>query len=431
MAEVILTIENVSKLYRLGEMGTGTLSQDLKRWWHKVRGKEDPFSKIAVTNDRTSKANKADFVWALQDVSFEVKKGEVMGIVGRNGAGKSTLLKILSRTTAPTKGIIRGKGKIASLLEVGTGFHPELTGRDNIFLNGSILGMSKNEIKKKFDEIVDFAGVERYIDTPVKRYSSGMYVRLAFGVAAHLDPEILIVDEVLAVGDAEFQRKALGKMKDVTNKDGRTVLFVSHNMSAVKELCTSAIFLENGCVSQIGTSQEIVRRYLMNPIAISPETDFLNDFKNRREGGKVRFTKIVINNGDAFINPEAEIRISIEAKILKPVSAIYFSLLVRSPETGDPVSDTGMLEIKNTGEVGESFSFSMVLAPNVLRTGMYPLYFWIGKKAELAEENYPYDVVDYVYYLNITSDRSFDELGYDSTNPGGYFNIPFKVLKPT
>jgi lipopolysaccharide transport system ATP-binding protein len=263
MSEVVIRVEDVSKQYRLGDIGTGSLHHDVNRWWHRIRGKEDPYLKIGEENDRTKKGG-SEYVWALRDVNFEVKKGEVLGIIGRNGAGKSTLLKILSRTTMPTVGQIKIKGRIASLLEVGTGFHPELSGRDNIFLNGAILGMKKNEIKSKFDEIVDFAGVERYIDTPVKRYSSGMYIRLAFGVAAHLEPEILIVDEVLAVGDAEFQKKCLGKMKDVSDKDGRTVLFVSHNMIAVKSLCTKAMYMRNGGVVEMGETSQVINNYLAN-----------------------------------------------------------------------------------------------------------------------------------------------------------------------
>ncbi|MEO8413519.1 MAG: polysaccharide ABC transporter ATP-binding protein [Ginsengibacter sp.] len=261
MSDTIIKVENLSKQYRLGNVGLGSMSHDLNRWWSTVRGKEDPYLKIGEENDRTLKGS-SEYVWALRDINFEVKKGEVLGIIGRNGAGKSTLLKILSRTTTPTMGSVRIKGRVASLLEVGTGFHPELSGRENIFLNGAILGMSKQEIKNKFDEIVDFAGVERYIDTPVKRYSSGMYVRLAFGVAAHLEPEILIVDEVLAVGDAEFQKKALGKIKDVSGKDGRTVLFVSHNMTAMKQLCDSCILMSNGRASEKGEVDPIVNDYL-------------------------------------------------------------------------------------------------------------------------------------------------------------------------
>ncbi len=260
MSNIAIQVEDLSKMYRLGEIGTGTISHDLNRWWAKVRGKEDPFLKLGEENKRDLKGG--DYVWALRDVNFTVQQGEVLGIIGRNGAGKSTLLKLLSRVTAPTTGKIKAKGRIASLLEVGTGFHPELTGRENIFLNGAIMGMTKPEILRKFDEIVAFAGVERYIDTPVKRYSSGMYVRLAFAVAAHLEPEILIIDEVLAVGDAEFQNKCLGKMKDVSDKEGRTVLFVSHNMGAVKNLCTHALLMKDGMLRKEGTPPEIIDLYL-------------------------------------------------------------------------------------------------------------------------------------------------------------------------
>jgi lipopolysaccharide transport system ATP-binding protein len=264
MSDVVIKVENLGKQYRLGSVGTGTISHDLNRWWAKVRGKEDPFLKIGEANDRSKKGD-SDLVWALKDINFEVKQGEVLGIIGRNGAGKSTLLKILSRVTGPTTGDIKVKGRIASLLEVGTGFHPELTGRENIFLNGAILGMSKQEIKSKFDEIVDFSGVERYIDTPVKRYSSGMYVRLAFAVAAHLEPEILIVDEVLAVGDAEFQKKCIGKMKDVSGQ-GRTVLFVSHNMAAVNQLCNTGLVMQNGTLIKQGSIDEVIPFYMKNTL---------------------------------------------------------------------------------------------------------------------------------------------------------------------
>ena len=261
MDDIILMAENISKQYRLGLIGTGTLSHDLNRWFNKIRGKEDPFLKVGESNDRSTKSD-SDYVWALKSINFEVKRGEVLGIIGKNGAGKSTLLKILSRVTSPTTGEIKTKGRIASLLEVGTGFHPELTGRENIYLNGAILGMTKAEIRAKEEEIVDFSGCLRYIDTPVKRYSSGMRVRLAFAVAAHLEPDILVIDEVLAVGDAEFQKKAVGKMQDISKGDGRTVLFVSHNMAAVKSLCTRAIVLEHGEVVFSGGTEEAIQFYL-------------------------------------------------------------------------------------------------------------------------------------------------------------------------
>jgi lipopolysaccharide transport system ATP-binding protein len=286
MSDIVIKVENLSKQYRLGTVGTGTLSHDLNRWWAKLRGKPDPYLKIGSENKISENGN-TEYVWALRDISFEVKRGEVLGIIGKNGAGKSTLLKILSRITSPTTGELKLKGRVASLLEVGTGFHPELTGRENIFLNGSILGMSKAEIKAKFDEIVDFSGVERYIDTPVKRYSSGMYVRLAFAVAAHLDPEILIVDEVLAVGDAEFQKKCLGKMKDVAG-EGRTVLFVSHNMDAVNSLCSKSICLAQGKIVAEGNTFNVVNEYL----SINSKSNNIIDYRRKGMGEKVFITDI-------------------------------------------------------------------------------------------------------------------------------------------
>ncbi len=257
----VIQVEDLSKAYQIGEFSTGTLAHDIRRWYIRMRGKEDPYLMIGEENDRTVKGE-GNIVWSLKDLSFEIEQGDAIGIIGRNGAGKSTLLKILSRVTLPTSGTVKVKGRIASLLEVGTGFHPELTGRENIFLNGAILGMRKQEIKQKFDEIVDFSGVERYIDTPVKRYSSGMYVRLAFAVAAHLESEILIIDEVLAVGDAEFQKKCLGKMGDVSKGEGRTVLFVSHNMAAISNLCQKSIYLRNGALIDYSNTKQIIERYI-------------------------------------------------------------------------------------------------------------------------------------------------------------------------
>ena len=251
----VIKVENISKIYRLGQISSGTLGEDIKRSIARLRGQPDPYKKVTEYYDESA------VHIALHDVSFEVKDGEVLGIIGKNGAGKSTLLKILSRITSPTSGKIKMKGRVASLLEVGTGFHPELSGRENIFLNAAILGMNKVEVTRKFDEIVEFSGVSKFIDTPVKRYSSGMYVRLAFAVAAHLEPEILIVDEVLAVGDADFQKKCLGKMKDVSSNHGRTVLFVSHNMEAVKNLCQRVILLEKGGVIEVGNPSSIINSY--------------------------------------------------------------------------------------------------------------------------------------------------------------------------
>ena len=273
-----IQVKNLSKAYQLGQFGTGTISRDLERWIARIRGKEDPYLKIGETNDRASKGI-SDIIWSLKDLNFNIDQGDAVGIIGRNGAGKSTLLKLLSRVTAPTAGEIKVKGRIASLLEVGTGFHPELSGRENIYLNGAILGMRKREIAKKFDEIVDFAGVERYVDTPVKRYSSGMYVRLAFAVAAHLESEILIVDEVLAVGDAEFQKKCLGKMGDVSKGEGRTVLFVSHNMASVRQLCKKGIVLDKGSIGMIGTAEKAIQYYKEQGIAKEDEKTLLQLIK--------------------------------------------------------------------------------------------------------------------------------------------------------
>lgn len=311
----VIKVEDLSKQYRLGQVSTGTISHDVNRWWHRVRGKEDPYLKIGETNDRTSTGN-SDYVWALKDINFEVKQGEVLGIIGRNGAGKSTLLKILSRTTAPTTGSIKIKGRVASLLEVGTGFHPELSGRENIYLNGAILGMTKKEITRKFDEIVAFAGVERYIDTPVKRYSSGMYVRLAFAVAAHLEPEILIVDEVLAVGDTEFQKKCLGKMKDVSEKDGRTVLFVSHQMGAIAQLCTKTILMKHGSVVACDDTNKIIELYSKSEANKAGEQN-VYDFDSSNVKSTNYFEHISINDKEDNVKEHFLFtdRISIKLKV--------------------------------------------------------------------------------------------------------------------
>ena len=292
---IAIEFENVGKQYRLGLVSTQTLSHDLNRWWQmNILHKEDPYLRIGETNDRSTKGS-SDYVWALRDINFKVEQGDVVGIIGRNGAGKSTLLKLLSKVTGPTTGQIRARGRIGSLLEVGTGFHPEMTGRENIFMNGAILGMTKAEVARKLDEIVDFSGCERYLDTPVKRYSSGMMVRLGFAVAAHLDPEILVVDEVLAVGDAEFQKKAIGKMKDVSQGEGRTVLFVSHNMASIRNLCKRGIWFENGMVREDGNVNIVVDDYLNH---FTP--DNLNKFipescerKNSGEGIRVIDLKLL------------------------------------------------------------------------------------------------------------------------------------------
>jgi lipopolysaccharide transport system ATP-binding protein len=320
MSSTVIKVENVGKQFRLGLVGTGTLSSDLQRWYYRVRGLEDPFLKIGETNDRSQKGH-SDVVWALRDINFEVKQGEVLGIVGRNGAGKSTLLKLLSRVTKPTTGSIKVRGRIASLLEVGTGFHPDLSGRENIFLNGAILGMSKSEIRSKFDEIVDFSGVERYIDTPVKRYSSGMYVRLAFAVAAHLEPEILIIDEVLAVGDAEFQKKCLGKMKDVSGQ-GRTVLFVSHNMVAVQRLCTNCLFLENGMVKTVGQTEQVINQYMVNR-----QASHLSPDQRIPENEFIEVKEVLLKSENEYAISD-DIELELEFNVLKQMEKFNFSLVL-------------------------------------------------------------------------------------------------------
>lgn len=333
----VIKVENLSKQYRLGEVGTGTISHDLNRWWHRIRGKEDPYLRIGESNDRSKKGN-SEYVWALQDINFEVQQGEVLGIIGKNGAGKSTLLKILSKVTAPTTGAIKAKGRIAALLEVGTGFHPELTGRENIYLNGTILGMTKREVSAKLDEIVDFSGVERYLDTPVKRYSSGMMVRLGFAVAAHLEPEILIVDEVLAVGDLDFQKKCINKMRDISRGGGRSILFVSHNMQAISSLCNRIVIIKNGITDFDGPVNRGIEHYLQQTdnnstaeqiheiLQVLPRDEFfeLKDLKIEQEDA----------TGYEFVNSKP-IQLQCNYQVHREVSGLRvgFDLIEKSSDT--------------------------------------------------------------------------------------------------
>jgi lipopolysaccharide transport system ATP-binding protein len=353
MSNIAISVENLSKQYRLGEIGTGTLTHDLNRWWARLRGKEDPFATIGEANDRTAKGA-SEYVWSLKDIDFEVGQGEVLGIIGRNGAGKSTLLKILSKITAPTTGQIKVRGRIASLLEVGTGFHPELTGRENVFLNGAILGMSKAEIKSKFDEIVDFSGVERYIETPVKRYSSGMYVRLAFAVAAFLEPEILIVDEVLAVGDAEFQKKCLGRMKDVSVNDGRTVLFVSHNMAAVKQLCTKGLVLRHGTSVFQGTELEAVNFY-QNSSDLSSRFEHQGAMSEAPGNENIRMLKFEVT--------------PLHGDIISISSGVRFEVVFFNKKAGTNIDVT--FELSNADEIPVFHHGAFVSSSNESRQGIY------------------------------------------------------------
>lgn len=370
MSDIVIKAENVSKAYQIGQIGSGTVSRDLERFVRtRLMGQEDPFLKIGETNDRSIKGS-SDIVWSLKDINFDIRQGEAVGIIGKNGAGKSTLLKLLSRVTSPTTGEIKVKGRIASLLEVGTGFHPELTGRENIYLNGAILGMRKKEITRKLDEIIDFSGVERYIDTPVKRYSSGMYVRLAFAVAAHLESEILIVDEVLAVGDAEFQKKCLGKMGDISKGEGRTVLFVSHNMAAVQNLCVKGIFLKNGRIVMSGTASEAVSNYLETEQA-NYDVAFLNSKSEHKPTyiKSFRFlSEISTGSGLTF---EAEVH-SAESR------TVELSVGFRGADT------TPLLQLYS-GHVGERFS--LVAGINKIRgvvenlplsAGGFNVTLWLG-----------------------------------------------------
>jgi lipopolysaccharide transport system ATP-binding protein len=388
MSDTVIQIDRVSKHYRLGSIGAKTLSGDLSRRWAKLRGKPDPSTKIgqpATGNGSGAEANVSDELWALRDVSFEVKQGEVMGIIGRNGAGKSTLLKILSRVTGPTSGEVRVKGRIASLLEVGTGFHPELTGRENVFLNGAILGMRNAEIRAKFDEIVDFSGVEQFIDTPVKRYSSGMTVRLAFAVAAYLDPEILIIDEVLAVGDAEFQKKCLGKMSAVA-KGGRTVLFVSHNMAAVQNLCTGAIVLLSGEVKFHGEARDAIGFYI-NETDQSAETKESEDLTGRKRPTWASPYIVEAHTLDANGIPcssfdlasdlvvKMTVRCPVSAMIRQPVMGVVINHAVFGPVAGVNMRMTGSDYRKGRFE-----NFSMVcrIGSMPFLQGNYTIDLWLG-----------------------------------------------------
>jgi lipopolysaccharide transport system ATP-binding protein len=380
MSNTAIKVEDLSKIYRLGEIGTGTISRDMERWFKtKVLKQEDPFLKIGETNDRANKG-KSDIVYSLQDINFEIQQGDAVGIIGRNGAGKSTLLKILSRVTTPTTGRINIKGRVASLLEVGTGFHPELTGRENIYLNGAILGMRKREIDRKLDEIIDFSGVERYIDTPVKRYSSGMYVRLAFAVAAHLESEILIVDEVLAVGDAEFQKKCLGKMGEVSKGEGRTVLFVSHNMAAVQSLCGKGIVLKDGTLNFTGNSVEAVSAYqktgISNGIVNSTwdEENAPGDHRARILSASAKPTK-----GD-LINFGSGITLTFIIKSMIDRSLIDLSFDLKNQEEvllfhhGNYISDSSLL-------AKGVYQMEIKIPPFLLNEGHYHVNTWLGLAA--------------------------------------------------
>jgi lipopolysaccharide transport system ATP-binding protein len=401
----VIKVENLSKAYQLGQFTTGTLSADISRWWAIKRGREDPFLKIGEANDRATKGT-SDIVWSLKDINFEVEQGSAVGIIGRNGAGKSTLLKLLSQVTSPTTGILKVKGRIASLLEVGTGFHPELSGRENIFLNGAILGMRKHEITRKFDEIVDFSGVERYIDTPVKRYSSGMYVRLAFAVAAHLESEILIVDEVLAVGDAEFQKKCLGKMGEVSKGEGRTVLFVSHNMNSVKALCNEGILLENGQVAYSGSVNETLNKYLASKqnidVGIAYKKQVIDD-------KPVQLMEATIHDEGGISKSEFEIFedlfVSVTLVCKKLIPAVYGYIVVMNMLEEIMIESDTFDFLPNCLEnlkIGLN-KFQIKISRNTLAVGEYHFYFSLASpRTDTSQFDRPGEILKFSVVDSIT-----------------------------
>ena len=404
MSNTVISVENLSKRYRLGMVGANTLREDVLGWWYKATGKEDPYLNKGEANDRTS-IGQSQFVWALRDINFNVNQGEVLGIVGKNGAGKSTLLKLLSSVTAPTTGIVKAKGRIASLLEVGTGFHPELTGKENIYLNGAIMGMRSSEITRKLDEIIEFAGVQRYVDTPVKRYSSGMYVRLAFAVAAHLEPEILIVDEVLAVGDAEFQKKCLGKMGEVS-KSGRTILFVSHNMAAVKELCSNAILLQNGQLTYSGTAEEVVDKYLSSAGDNRYSVEW-NDIESAPGDETARLKSVTISSSKSevsLIDVTNDFNFNIEFYCLKNREAL--NLVVRLHNiTGQCVFNS----VSECREITKGIATGICKVPgNLMNSGVYTISVMLVKELSKAlhlEE----EVLQFEIHDNREGDKWFGE----------------------
>ena len=406
---IAIEFDGVGKQYRLGLVGTGSLQHDLNRWWQTtILRKEDPYLKIGEVNDRSKKGT-SDYVWALKDISFKVEQGDVVGIIGKNGAGKSTLLKLLSHITAPSVGHIRYRGRIASLLEVGTGFHPEMTARQNIYMNGSIMGMTRHEITSKLDEIVDFAGIERYLDTPVKRFSSGMTVRLGFAVAAFLEPEILVVDEVLAVGDAEFQKKAIGKMKDVSSSGGRTVLFVSHNMAAVRNLCKSGIVLKNGMINYMGTADDAVNHYLQ---AYADDYENMNIADMPRGDKTNGILKLIgleyLNENNEPITPHfgKSLRIRLKMNVTEEAKSCYVSIGIRNM-LGDPIMTFPSDVTMNDFELSPGIHYATLNIPKLpLTGGKYRIGIWCRAKNLLAKTECA-DYIDNIIKLDVEEDDFF------------------------
>ncbi|MBR2486481.1 MAG: ATP-binding cassette domain-containing protein [Paludibacteraceae bacterium] len=396
-----IEFNHVGKQYRLGLVSTGTISHDLNRWWQtSILGKEDPYLKIGSVNDRTQKAD-SDYVWALRDIDFKVEQGDVVGIIGKNGAGKSTLLKLLSKVTGPTVGTIRARGRIASLLEVGTGFHQEMTGRENIYMNGAILGMTKREIAAKLDEIVDFSGCERYLDTPVKRYSSGMMVRLGFAVAAHLDPEILVVDEVLAVGDAEFQKKAIGKMQDVSKGEGRTVLFVSHNMASVQRLCHNGLLLENGAVKFAGNIGDTIATYLSDEIV---QSEYVNPNPNVKDKLNLLWAKVTPVGG-SLVYPSTPLNIEFRIRINEHVEHLVIGFNLYSsyqhPLARADYNDQNGVHTLSPGE----YEFYFQIPANTLSNGEYYIMLDVAEK---SVKNYVKDNAKLTFRVDIDENSNIN-----------------------
>ncbi len=409
MNNAVINIENLSKQYRLGVVGTKTLSHDLNRWWAmNILKKEDPNLRIGETNNRASKGE-SDFVWALQNINLEIQQGEVVGIIGKNGAGKSTMLKILSRVTKPTIGTIKYKGRLAALLEVGTGFHSEMTGRENIYMNGAIMGMNPAEITRKLDEIIDFAGVERYIDTPVKRYSSGMTVRLGFSIAAHLEPDILVIDEVLAVGDAEFQNKVSGKMQDVSKEGGRTILFVSHNMVAVKNLCTKGVLLDSGKIVCIGAIDKVINEYLVFNAFYSEKI-----FNQTIEGITLNKLSMKDNGVQGCFNIGEDLIFEVSLKSDKDFREINVNLFFNAVEGGVIFATCTKAEPLNKGE----YLYKCIVPANTLNNIGYSIDVMV-----VSDSNYI--IHNQKYALSIKGIEQKRDMGWLGEFPGlirpGYF----------
>jgi len=419
MSDTVIKVENVSKMYRLGVINSGTLRQDIQSWMARKLGKVDPNSKIG---DEKYEGDK-DHFWALKNVTFEVKQGDRLGIIGKNGAGKSTILKLLSRISSPTEGIIKIKGKVASLLEVGTGFHGELTGRENIYLNGTILGMNKRTIDERLDSIIDFSGIERHIDTPVKRYSSGMFVRLAFAVAAHLDSDILIADEVLAVGDAEFQKKALGKMEDLSTKQGRTILFVSHNLGAVKRLCNLGILLLNGKMIENDHIDNVICQYDHSTSNIMVENNSNNDYKTRRGAGDIHFTSVELSKKKYYSSDDININFCIEATA--ELHKIYFQLLIKH-ENSEPLTIICHNLVNEDVPKGFIKNYCLKIPGFTFRPGRYPVYLWLGDEQALTQGGDPtnYDVLDeYIQPIVIELSEEEKQSIFRNSLSSGQINI--------